>query len=236
MNATRLLLTVALILSISSVVAAKNPRGVAKVPPSTGTNVPCIVPVIENYRALDASRAKEVWAEPARPPKAGQAVAFSVSGDNMYSAHAERAIRYKTTHTNTHPAAWVKGGSHFRAPAAGLYLFTVSFTSEQHPRSDGDDVYVVIRKNGQAKGFAFVGEVGQRDDTKAGNPLRKTGSYTVALPLVRGDVVHTGVVDDVKRRRWIRFFNFTGVLIQPAMREARKAQKATVKQERTASK
>ena len=85
--------------------------------------------------------------------------------------------------------------------------------------SVGDDVYVVIRKNGQSKGFAFAGAVNLQDSKKRTQKMsRTTANYTVSMNLAKDDVVHTGVVDDMKRARFIRFFNLTGVLIQATSR------------------
>ncbi len=182
------------------------------------TFVPSIQPQLKNFRALDGARSHREWDEAPYGQAALGAVAFSVSGDNMASKGNETVVTYKTTHTNTHPEAWIAGGSHFRAPVAGVYLFTLSFTNENSHASVGDDVYVVIRKNGQSKGFAFAGAVNLQDSKQRQEMSRTTAGYTVSMNLAKDDVIHTGVVDDMKRARFIRFFNLTGVLIQATSR------------------
>ncbi len=166
-----------------------------------------IVTTVEDFRGLDKHRDKEEWSREFPTDAAPRPVAFSVSGERMQSHGKETVITYEKTQTNTHPHAWIDGGSHFRAPVAGIYLFTVSFTNEKSHGSNGDDVYVLIRKNGTKKGFACTGESGS---------FRESSSYTVALDLAQNDIVHTGVVDDSKGVRYLRFFNFTGALVQSA--------------------
>ena len=215
---TYLPLSVAFLLALTAVVisgpgrpefeAAR--RNVRKADRATDSNVSPsknIEEAIEEFRSLDKHRDNEEWASELPANAGSRPVAFSVSGDRMHSKGNETVINYATTLTNTQARAWVHGGSHFRAPVTGLYLFTVSFTNEQSYGSSDEEVYVTIRKNGALKGFAFVGE---------GGSFRETGSYTVALDLARDDVVHTGVVDDFKGGRYLRFFNFTGVLVQPS--------------------
>lgn len=183
-------------------------------PPLNGTpnEVPCIVPLLRDARGLDRHRGESEWS---KPLAVSSVVAFSVAGDNFRSDGPEAVVSYRTTTTNTHPRAWIAGGSHFRAPVAGIYQFTVSFANEDSHGAEGDDAYLVIRHNGEAKGFAYAPSVSKAERETESGQARRTGSSTVVLPLMRDDLVHTGVVDDMKRARFIRFFQFTGVLLQP---------------------
>ncbi len=136
----------------------------------------------------------------------GQAVAFSVTGNNHYSSGGNTLLGYQTTVTNVN-ADFAGGGSTFTAHIEGLYVFTVSFTKDSYYGGTLDDVFVSIYHNGVSKGSAWSGEDAYKN--------RNSGTYTVALPLKIGDRVQTFVNSDAGYYRHLSTYHFTGYLVTP---------------------
>lgn len=133
-------------------------------------------------------------------------IAVSVYGNNHFTSGQDVLLTYKNVITNEGGAWNPSIASHFVAPCAGLYFFTISFVKDAYYHGGTtDDVMVYLTKNVTTMvGEAYSGE---------GAGMRGTGVYSVTLRLAQGDAVQTFVHSDGGPMRHLAEYNFTGYRI-----------------------
>jgi len=144
-------------------------------------------------------------------------IAFSVLGFNNISSGQDSVLAYGPSSTSgiiitNEGPSWVAPTT-FVAPCNGLYFFAISFIKDAFAfGGTEDDVNVYLTRTDLGNttlaipGSAWSGE---------GSGKRSTGAYSVAIRLIRGDVIRSWVHSDGNPTRHLSNFSLTGFRIAP---------------------